>query len=89
MPRTQPHPHPLSPTQDVAHCSTMSNGSGEFQDICYRNSAAESDDATDGRTANAERIKKEAYEHLQNKMMKTRDLIKQEQKSRDGELAGL
>lgn len=29
---------------------------------------------------------KEASEHLQNKMVRTRDLIKQEQKSRDGEL---
>ena len=51
----------------------MSNGSGEF---------ADGDDIGDGRGSH-DRIK-EVSDHLQGKMLKTRDLIKQEQKARDG-----
>ena len=69
---------PLVHSQELVPSSAVSNGSGE--DSLLRE---------DEERHTAEKVKKEASEHLQSKMLKTRDLIKQEQKARDGEYLGI
>ncbi|KAF2359136.1 Testis-specific protein TEX28/transmembrane and coiled-coil domains protein [Trinorchestia longiramus] len=72
--------------QDVTGMSSaVSNGSGEVAEMLRGVSVDVADDTDGSRTTQqhlADKIK-EASEHLQSKMLKTRDLIKQEQKARD------
>ena len=64
--------------QEPAPSSAVSNGSGELADSLR----GDIEDSCDGRQGH-DKVRG-ASEHLQNKMHRTRDLIKQEQKARDG-----